>query len=122
STEPGCWIPLLRAGRVVLAGDHCQLPPTVVSRAAAAEGYGVSLMERLTAYYGDQVTRRLTVQYRMHEMIMTFPSQELYDAELEAAASVRAHRLCELPDIRRETRTEEPLRFLDTAGAGYEEQ
>src|SRR5207249_1204773 len=47
STEPGCWIPLLRGRRVVLAGDHCQLPPTVLSRAAAGQGYGVSLMERL---------------------------------------------------------------------------
>ena len=47
STEPGCWIPLLRCDRLVLAGDHCQLPPTVVSQEAAAEGFGVSLFERL---------------------------------------------------------------------------
>src|SRR5205823_14927711 len=47
STEPGCWVPLMRCRRVVLAGDHCQLPPTVVSRAAADAGFGVSLLERL---------------------------------------------------------------------------
>ncbi|MCE5269230.1 MAG: AAA family ATPase, partial [Planctomycetaceae bacterium] len=52
SVEPGCWIPLLRCDRVVLAGDHCQLPPTVVSREAAAEGFGVSLFERIISLYG----------------------------------------------------------------------
>ena len=74
STEPGCWMPLLRSDRVVLAGDHCQLPPTVISREAAAEGFGVSLFERLMALYGPQIARRLTVQYRMHEAIMGFSS------------------------------------------------
>src|SRR5262249_14354179 len=74
TTEPGCWIPLLRAGRVVLAGDHCQLPPTVVSPEAVRRGFGVSLQERLVALYGGRVTRRLNVQYRMHEAIMAFPS------------------------------------------------
>ena len=86
STEPGCWIPLLRCDRVVLAGDHCQLPPTVVSQEAAAEGFGVSLFERLMALYGPQIARRLTVQYRMHEAIMDFSSAEFYDGELEADA------------------------------------
>src|SRR5206468_12094433 len=89
STEPGCWLPLLRSGRVVLAGDHLQLPPTVVSREAADQGFGVSLMERLVALHGTNVSRRLKVQYRMHEAIMEFSSLEFYDAELEADASVR---------------------------------
>lgn len=122
STEPGCWIPLLRSGRVVLAGDHCQLPPTVISREAAAGGFGISMMERLAQLHGDRVTRRLTVQYRMHESIMTFPSQELYGGELEAAPPVRQHRLCEIPGVRSEPATETPLHFIDTAGASYEEQ
>ena len=52
STEPGCWLPILRGDRVVLAGDHCQLPPTVVSQEAAAEGFAVSLFERLMAARG----------------------------------------------------------------------
>src|SRR5262249_21497812 len=52
STEPGCWVPLPRGRRVVLAGDHCQLPPTVRSREAAEQGFGVSLLERLAALYG----------------------------------------------------------------------
>ena len=54
TTEPGCWPPLLRCERVVLAGDHCQLPPTVVSRDAARQGFGVSLLERLVGLYGDR--------------------------------------------------------------------
>ena len=86
STEPGCWIPLLRGDRLVLAGDHCQLPPTVVSQEAAAEGFGTSLFERLVNHYGTGVTRRLTVQYRMHQAIMDFSSRELYDGQLEAHA------------------------------------
>jgi superfamily I DNA and/or RNA helicase len=53
STEPSCWIPLLYADRVVLAGDHCQLPPTIVSETAAREGFNVSLQERLVHLYGD---------------------------------------------------------------------
>src|SRR6185436_1946218 len=69
TTEPGCWIPLLRARRVVLAGDHCQLPPTIVSPEAAAQGFGVSLFERVVNLFGPQVSRRLNVQYRMHEAI-----------------------------------------------------
>jgi superfamily I DNA and/or RNA helicase len=121
-TEPGCWIPLARCRRVVLAGDHCQLPATVVSREAAAAGFGVSLLERLAGRYGGAVTRRLTVQYRMHEAIMNFPSTEFYGGELVADASVRGHRLCDLPGVRAEPLTESLLYFLDTAGAGYDER
>src|SRR5579884_1403037 len=122
STEPGCWVPLLRGGRVVLAGDHCQLPPTVVSRGAAAQGYGVSLMERLVDRYGGAVTRLLTVQYRMHEAIMAFPSRELYGGELAADASVSGHLLRDLPGVAAGPLTETPADFIDTAGAGYDEE
>jgi ATP-dependent RNA/DNA helicase IGHMBP2 len=122
STEPGCWIPLGRSDRVVLAGDHCQLPATVLSREAVAQGYGVSLLERLAALYGNQVTRLLTVQYRMHEAIMIFSSLEFYDGALEADALVAGHRLCDLPGVRTLALTEEPLHFIDTAGAGFDEQ
>ncbi len=121
STEPGCWIPLPRGRRVVLAGDHCQLPPTVLSREAAAQGFDVSLMERLVARHGDAVTRLLTVQYRMNRAIMDFSSLELYDARLEADPSVENHRLADLPGVTACPLTEEPVLFLDTAGAGYDE-
>ena len=122
STEPGCWIPLLRGDRLVLAGDHCQLPPTVVSQEAAAEGFGTSLFERLVEHYGTGITRRLTVQYRMHQAIMDFSSRELYDGKLEAHASVREHRLCDLAGVAAARITEWPLEFIDTAGAGYDEE
>ncbi len=122
STEPASWLPLLRAGRVVLAGDHCQLPPTVVSPEAADAGLSVSLMERVVGQFGGQVARRLVVQYRMHESIQAFSSAEFYDNELVADPSVAAHRLADLPGVRGEPLTEVPVRFIDTAGAGYDEE
>lgn len=122
TTEPGCWVPLGRAKKVVLAGDHNQLPPTVLSPEAARLGFGVSLLERLVGLYGDRVTRRLDVQYRMHEAIMTFPSGEFYEGTLQADATVRGHRLCDLPGVASSPLTESPVEFIDTAGAGYEEE
>src|SRR5262249_14669219 len=112
STEPGCWVPLLRCRRLVLAGDHCPLPPTVLSREAAAQGYGISLMERLVDLHGPAITRLLKVQYRMNEAIMTFPSLEFYDAELEADPSVRGHLLHDLPGVRADLLTETPVQFI----------
>jgi DNA polymerase III delta prime subunit len=122
STEPGCWIPLVRADRLVLAGDHRQLPPTVVSPEAVAQGFAVSLFERLMELHGQQIARRLVVQYRMHEAIMGFSSEEFYDGELVADASVRGHRLVDLPGIEASPLSESPVEFLDTAGAGYDEE
>ncbi|MCH5377071.1 MAG: IGHMBP2 family helicase [Planctomycetes bacterium] len=121
SVEPGCWIPLLRCDRVVLAGDHCQLPPTVVSREAAAEGLGVSLFERLMDLHGASISRRLSVQYRMHESIMDFSSAEFYDAELVADDSVRKHCLADLPGVSATPLTVIPVEFIDTAGASFDE-
>jgi hypothetical protein len=122
TTEPGCWVPLLRADRVVLAGDHCQLPPTVVSPEAARQGFAVSLFERVVALYGDEVTRRLDVQYRMHEAIMAFSSRQFYGGTLRADPSVATHRLCGLPGVEGNALTEAPVQFIDTAGAGYDEE
>ncbi len=112
ATEPACWIPLTRCDRVVLAGDPCQLPPTVLSPEAVAGGLSVSLMERVMADHGPTVSRLLTVQYRMHADIMAFPSAEFYGGELVAHESVAAHTLPGEP----------PVTFIDTAGAGYDEQ
>lgn len=120
--EPVCWLPVLRSQRLVLAGDHCQLPPTILSREAADAGFDVSLMQRLVGLYGPDVTRRLKVQYRMHEEIMAFSSQEFYDAELKAHESVRRHLLCELPGVASNNLTQTAVQFIDTAGAGYDEQ
>ncbi len=122
STEPGCWIPVLRAGRVVLAGDHCQLPPTVLSGEADRQGFSVSLFQRLAELYGQRALRRLDVQYRMHQSIMDFSSGEFYEAELEADPTVESHLLADLPGVASNPLTLSALEFIDTAGAGYEEQ
>jgi ATP-dependent RNA/DNA helicase IGHMBP2 len=121
-TEPVCWLPLLRSKSLILAGDHCQLPPTILSKEAAAEGFSISLMERLVGLYGPLVTRRLKVQYRMHEAIMNFSSQLFYDADLEAHASVSEHLLRDLPGVTANLLTETAVQFIDTAGAGYDEE
>ncbi len=122
STEPGCWVPLLRAERVVLAGDHCQLPPTIISTQAAQEGFACSLLERTVQLHEQSVTRRLDVQYRMHEQIMQFSSQQFYGGELIADETVRKHRLSELPQVRSLGILDEPVTFIDTAGTGWEEE
>ena len=122
SVEPGCWIPLLRCDRVVLAGDHCQLPPTVVSPDAAEQGFGVSIFERLMQSCGPQIARRLAVQYRMNRSIMDFSSQEFYEGALEADASVRDHLLAGLPGVRDFPPTQCAVEFIDTAGASFDEE
>lgn len=122
STEPAAWIALTRADRVVLAGDHCQLPPTVLSPEAERAGFGVSLLERIVALFGPAVTRRLDVQYRMNEAIMGFSSAEFYGGTLIADDSVRQHRLTDLPGIVSDEFTASPVTFIDTAGAGYDEE
>jgi ATP-dependent RNA/DNA helicase IGHMBP2 len=122
ATEPASWIPLLRAERLVLGGDHCQLPPTIVSDEAARGGLGTSLIERLAKQIGPSIVRRLDVQYRMHEQIMEFSSAEFYQGELVADESVRSHTLLGLTGVSEHRLTESPLTLLDTAGASYDEE
>ncbi|TWT75482.1 ATP-dependent RecD-like DNA helicase [Posidoniimonas polymericola] len=121
STEPALWQAVLRADRIVLAGDHCQLPPTVLSSEAAHEGLRISPMERLVGRFGDAIFRRLTVQYRMHESIMRFSSEHFYNGELVADVSVKQHTLADI--LPTDTAEEQPiLEFWDTAGAGWDEE
>jgi ATP-dependent RNA/DNA helicase IGHMBP2 len=122
ATEPAAWIPVPRSDRLILAGDHLQLPPTIISRAAQSAGFGVSLMERLMRQNGAQLARRLGVQYRMHAAIMGFSSAEFYDTELQAYEAVRGHLLCDLPAVVQDALTETAVTFIDTAGAGYDER
>lgn len=122
SVEPGCWVPMKFANRVVLAGDHCQLPPTILSKQAAAEGYAVSMMQRLVEHYGDTVTRQLLVQYRMNHTIMQFSSNRFYNGTLVADASVKDHVLSDLPRLTKEKTDDACVTFYDTAGAGWEEE
>ncbi len=110
AVEPAAWLALLRADRAVLAGDHLQLPPTVLSAAAQAGGLGVSLFERLVALHGDAIKVTLIEQHRMNEAIMRFPSEALYDGAL------RAH-----PAVAHWALDDAPLEVIDTSGRGFEE-
>ncbi len=109
--EPACWIPVLKAQKLIMAGDHKQLPPTIKSAQAAKEGLSVTLMEKCVALYPEAVVL-LEEQYRMHQTIAGFSSKEFYAERLKAHASVAAHLL--FPG-------DQPLLFIDTAGCGFEE-
>ncbi len=103
--EAACWIAIRRAGRVVLAGDHCQLPPTVKSIEALRGGLGRTLMERIVELHPSAVTL-LRVQYRMNEAIMRFPSRWFYGGQVESAPEVRHRGILDL-DV--------PLEWIDTS-------
>ncbi|KAH8724056.1 DNA-binding protein SMUBP-2 [Phaeosphaeriaceae sp. PMI808] len=159
--EAQCWVPLLwvKANKLVLAGDHLQLPPTIKSlnskesKAAkkdtkksrestkkAEEGekntadasfakpvkgmtLETTLFDRLLALHGPSIKRMLTTQYRMHEKIMRFPSDELYGSKLVAAEFVKDRLLKDLPYAVEETEdTQEPLVFWDTQGGDFSEK
>jgi ATP-dependent RNA/DNA helicase IGHMBP2 len=110
AVEPALYLALLRADRAVLAGDHLQLPPTVLSAAAQEGGLGVSLFERLVPLApAARVT--LAEQHRMNERIMAFPSEALYGGALRAHPSVRDRAL-----------DGAPLEVVDTSGCGFEEE
>jgi superfamily I DNA and/or RNA helicase len=110
--EPGCWIPLVKAQKVILAGDHCQLSPTIKSNEAARKGLSTTLLEKCVALYPEAVVL-LEEQYRMHTHIMQYSSGVFYNNRLRAHASVAEHVLFE---------GEGPLAFIDTAGCGYDEK
>ena len=86
--EAACWIAISRADRVILAGDHCQLPPTIKCIEAARGGLGRTLLEKVVLHKPETVSL-LKIQYRMHEDIMRFPSRWFYHDELEAAPEVK---------------------------------
>lgn len=110
--EPACWIPIMRAGRVIFAGDHHQLPPTIKSREAAIAGLSTTLFEQCIERQPATATM-LEVQYRMHEDIMAFPSSYFYEDKLIAHESVRHATL---------GTGISPVEFIDTAGCGYAEE
>ncbi len=126
STEPATWIPISRAKRVVLAGDHQQLPPTVISQKASREGFGISLLESVMGHNQNDgfpsVARRLDVQYRMNEQIMDFSSTQFYENSLQADGSVAKHLLSDLAGVMGNELTETAVTYIDTAGANYDEQ
>lgn len=93
--EPACWIAIRRAGRVVFAGDHMQLPPTIKCYDALKGGLGVTLMERIVENVPDCVTM-LKMQYRMHEQIMQFSSHWFYEDGVESAPMVKNRSILDL--------------------------
>ena len=103
--EAACWIPIRKVSRVILAGDHCQLPPTVKSFAALKAGLGKTLMERIVENKPEVVTL-LKMQYRMNEEIMRFSSDWFYQGQVEAAPDVKYRGILDL-DI--------PMTWIDTS-------
>ena len=103
--EAACWIPVRRVSRVILAGDHCQLPPTIKSFAAMKAGLGKTLMERIVENKPETVTL-LKMQYRMNEEIMRFSSDWFYGNQVESAPEVKYRSILDL-DI--------PMTWIDTS-------
>ena len=103
--EAACWIAIRKADRVILAGDHCQLPPTIKCIEAARGGLDHTLMEKVVQQKPSAVSL-LKVQYRMHEAIMRFPSEWFYNGELEAAPEVRNRGILDF---------DTPMNWIDTS-------
>lgn len=120
--EPATWIPIRRGGKIILAGDHCQLPPTVFRSRSGERGLGFTLFERLHEVLDVNFKVRLERQYRMHRAIMAFSSGKFYDGALMADPSVAGHELKDLENVKTEGLDTAPVIFLDTAGLGYEEE
>ncbi len=110
--EAACWIPICKVSRVVFAGDHCQLPPTVKSLAALKAGLGKTLMERI-AENKPEVLSLLKIQYRMNEEIMRFSSDWFYGNQVESAPEVKYRSILDL-DI--------PITWIDTSQFGIPEE
>ncbi|RWA07199.1 hypothetical protein EKO27_g7900 [Xylaria grammica] len=135
--EAQCWVPLLTAKKAVCAGDHLQLPPTIKSTNSKTnpklkEGENniikgvtleTTLFDRLLSLHGSSIKRMLTTQYRMHEVIMRFPSDQLYESKLIAAEAVKHRLLRDLPyDVEDTEDTNEPVIFIDTQGGDFPEK
>lgn len=103
--EAACWIPMRRASRVILAGDHCQLPPTVKSIAALRAGLGKTLMERIAENKPEVVTL-LKIQYRMNDEIMRFSSDWFYGGEVESAPQIKYRSVLDY---------DHPITWIDTS-------
>ena len=110
--EAACWIPMRRVSRVVLAGDHCQLPPTIKSIAALKAGLGKTLMERIVEMHPEAVTL-LRMQYRMNDDIMRFSSNYFYDGKVESAPEVKYRSILDL---------DTPIEWKDTSTLDEKEQ
>lgn len=98
--EPSCWIPILQGKRCLLAGDQCQLAPVVLSREARKGGLGVSLLERAMTFHDGILATKLNTQYRMHDAIATWASNEMYGGMLQSSPLVSSHLLADTPLVK----------------------
>ena len=110
--EAACWIAISRADRAILAGDHCQLPPTIKCIEAARGGLGRTLLEKVVLHKPETVSL-LKIQYRMHEDIMRFPSRWFYHDELEAAPEVKYRGILDF---------DTPVSWIDTSELDLQEK
>lgn len=115
--EPSCWIPMLQGKRCILAGDHRQLAPVVLSREAMEGGLGMSLLERASSLHDGLLATTLTTQYRMHESIASWASKEMYDGLLRSFPSVASRLLVNYPSVKVTWMTQCALLLLDTRRA-----
>ncbi|BGP18100.1 hypothetical protein JCM10213_004750 [Rhodosporidiobolus nylandii] len=151
ATEPACWIPILKGKRLILAGDHLQLPPTLKSSnrvssslsssskktpsssppADPPAGTGslslspdleLTLFSRLLSLHGPKVRRMLKIQYRFNSKINEFPSRTLYDGELRPDEAVEGRKLSDLEGVEEDEDLDEPVVFIDTAGQAMHER
>ncbi len=110
--EAACWIAIRKADRVILAGDHCQLPPTIKCFDAARGGLEQTMMETIVVNKPETVSL-LKIQYRMNEAIMRFSSEWFYHGELEAAPEVKNRSILDL---------DTPISWIDTSEMDFKEQ
>ncbi|WP_297473574.1 IGHMBP2 family helicase [Persephonella sp.] len=121
STEPSCLIPVIKGKKVVLAGDHKQLPPTVLH--PDARGLSFTMFERFIKIYPEN-SYMLKIQYRMNDLIKEFPSKEFYNGELVSADTVKNRKLSDITGKEGETpiTDDTPVVFVDTGGKFLEQQ
>jgi ATP-dependent RNA/DNA helicase IGHMBP2 len=110
--EPGCWVAILKTKKLILAGDHQQLPPTIKNQKSSNNGLENTLFQKLILKY-PEASIMLETQYRSNEKIMAFSSDYFYNGKLLAAESVKNSIL---------TANTLPIQYIDTAGSGFDEK
>ena len=129
ATEPACLMPIIKAPIAIIAGDHKQLPPTVISEDAKKQGLAYSLFERFMKLYGNKASIMLEYQYRMNPAIMQFSSRRFYGGKLKAHRSIESISIkdligksgkLELDAMERAIMDERAVVFFDTAGCSRE--
>jgi len=119
ATEPSCLIPLIKGRKLVMAGDHKQLPPTMLNQEAKEKGLEITMFERLVNLHENKIKEMLSIQYRMNEEIMDFPSNKFYNGKLKADKQVKNHKLSDRLDRSNKSckdtiQLDTPITYIDT--------